>query len=319
MNYPKISNKKCKSCGQDIIMKRKRDEVQEFCGRQCAAHFTLGTQFVKSCKMCGNSFTTIPSHDYDFCSKNCGNQSRRITHIRKCKRCNKEFVLKNIAYEKRGCGEFCSRECATRIYSFDEEYFQLIDTDEKAYWLGMLLSDGNLYKSQMTLKLQKRDKQHLIKFKIALNSQHPIHDVVDFDGHKFSSFFIGSKKLTYQLKKAGMMPRKTFIVEFPHLRKDLNRHFIRGYFDGDGCMYYGKRKHTWSIFSSSPKFINKLFATIKKETKIHFYKTYDNKSIYLNKGNDIIRLETYLYKNATVFLERKKNKFIRAISYINRS
>lgn len=317
MNYPKISDKKCKHCGQNIVMKRKRDEVQEFCNRKCASQFTLGKKFQKNCKECGITFATIPSHNYEFCSKKCSNKFRSIEHKRNCKRCGKEFILDNIAYERRGRGQFCSRECGTRIYGFDESYFDQIDTAEKAYWLGMLLSDGNLYKTQMTLKLQKRDKSHIEKFKSALNSEHPIHDGISLEGHEFSSFFIGSKKLAKQLEIIGVIQNKTHVVEFPSLRKDLISHFIRGYFDGDGCMYTHEKYHTWSIYSASSKFIEQLLNNIQIETQLHFNN--NENSIYLSRGKDIILLEGYLYRDATIFLERKRDKFSQAISYINRS
>jgi intein-encoded DNA endonuclease-like protein/endogenous inhibitor of DNA gyrase (YacG/DUF329 family) len=318
MTYPKISDKKCKHCGQNIVMKRKRDEAQEFCNRKCASQFVLGTKFEKPCKKCGTIFTTIPSHDYDFCSKRCANQSRSVIHIRNCERCGREFVLDNIAYERRGGGRFCSRECGTRIYEFDETYFEEINTEEKAYWLGILLSDGNLYKTQMTLKLQRRDRSLLEKFKSSLKSQHPIHDGVSSEGNEFSSFFIGSKKLSKQLKRIGVVPQKTYIVEFPIIKKEFISHFIRGYFDGDGCMYVRDKHHTWSIYSSSQKFITQLIENIEHETKLHFNNPNIN-SISLSNEKGIIALEQYLYKDATIFLERKRNKFLQAISYINRS
>lgn len=317
MNYPKFSDKKCKHCKQNIFMKRKRDEIQEFCNRKCASTFILGTKFVKQCEKCNNNFITIPSHNYSFCSKQCANQSRSIIYIRNCKRCKKEFILDNIAYEKRGNGKFCSVECGTRKYEFDENYFNKIDTKEKAYWLGMLLADGNLYKNQMTLKLQKRDKKHLAKFKLALNSQHPIHDGVTSEGHEFSSFFIGSKKLSSQLKILGIIPNKTYIIKFPTLDKEFISHFIRGFFDGDGCMYSTNPRYFWSIYSASQEFLEKFFQIITEETKLKFY--FNKNTISISKGQDIILLEKYLYNNATVYLERKRDKFLNAISYITRS
>lgn len=316
MEYPKISDKKCKHCQNFIFMKRKRDEVKEFCGRKCAAQFLKSTSFNKNCLLCNKEFITIPSHNYDFCSQKCANQSRCITHIRNCERCNKEFVLDNIAYEKRGGGRFCSRECGTRIYEFNENYFQNIDAEDKAYWLGILLSDGNLYKTQMTLKLKRADRSHLEKFKLALNSEHPIHDDVSPEGHEFSIFLIGSKKLSIQLKNIGVIPNKTFIVQFPKIDQKLYSHFIRGYFDGDGCMYTKNKHHTWSIYSASPKFIKKLLKILKIETKLEFNQ-YDN-VLSLSKKDDIIELEQYLYKDASIFLQRKRDKFLEAISYINR-
>lgn len=311
MSYPKLSDKQCKNCQQLIFMKRKRDENKEFCDRKCASQFCLGKQFQKLCRQCGINFETIPSHDYDFCSRDCSNKFRSIDHIRNCERCGQEFKLDNIAYEKRGCGKFCSRECATRIYNFDETYFEKINTAEKAYWLGMLLSDGNLYKTQMTLKLQRKDRSILEKFKKSLNSEHPIHDGISSEGHEFSSFFIGSKKLAAQLKKLGVIPNKTFTVEFPSLNKEFNSHFIRGYFDGDGCMYNFERQHTWSIYSSSEKFLPELIRIISDEVKIKC-NNYKN-TVAISSKSSITALEKYLYDNATIFLERKRNKILEAI------
>lgn len=313
MSYPKLSDKKCKNCAQFIFMKRKRDEIKEFCGRKCASIFLKSNKETRACLTCNAGFQTIPSHDYHYCSQQCANRSRIKIHIRVCERCGDKFELDNIAYEKRGGGKFCSRECATRIYNFDENYFQDINTSEKAYWLGMLLSDGNVYKTQMTLKLQRRDRYLLERFKLSLSSEHPIHDDISAEGHEFSSFFIGSKKLSQQLKSLGVIPNKTFNVKFPKLEKQFISHFIRGYFDGDGCMYNNKRHHIWSIYSASKSFVKDLFTILKKETNLHFNK-YNETTISLSRKNDLIELEKYLYSEATIFLPRKRIKIIEAIS-----
>lgn len=184
------------------------------------------------------------------------------------------------------------------------------DENQKFLWKKMCSA---IYLQFKTLKLQKRDKHHIEKFKLALNSEHPIHDGVDLKGNQYSSFYIGSKKLAKQLKKIGVVPKKTFIVKFPKLSSRLISHFIRGYFDDDGCMYVNNKYHTWSIYSSSIRFIEKLFNIIKKETKLHF-NMYNSKNISCSKKNDLIALEKYLYKDATIFLERKREKFLKIIS-----
>lgn len=314
MNYPKLSDKICKNCQSFIYMKRKRDEQKEFCDRKCAAQFIFGSQIEKKCERCSIKFFTLPSRDYRFCSKSCANRTRCKMHIRFCKRCNKEFVLDNIAYERRGAGLFCSGECATRKYNFDETYFNSIDSEEKAYWLGFLYADGNVYKTQMTLKLQRRDRIHLENFRKVLKSEHPIHDGASKDGHLFSSFFIGSKKIVHSLQKHGMIPKKTFILKFPRIDKYLYPHFIRGYFDADGCISVrniGKGK-TWSIFSVSIGFIDELKKALSESLKIKIRSHKQGNGIVLcGSSKESVNLFcNYIYKDATIFLNRKREKFL---------
>jgi len=67
-------------------------------------------------------------------------------YTRNCARCGTKFVLKNIAYEKMGKGKFCSRECATRKLEFNDRFFDVIDTEQKAYWLGFIFAEGSIKK-----------------------------------------------------------------------------------------------------------------------------------------------------------------------------
>lgn len=317
MTYTKVSDKPCLNCYNHFTIKRKRDENQKFCGRKCASIFLKSNKETKSCLTCSKKFETIPSRDYHYCSKKCANQSRSKIHIRICELCGIEFELDNIAYEKRGGGKFCSRECANRIYNFDENYFQDINTSEKAYWLGFLFADGNIYKNQMTLKLQRRDEKHLIKFKETLLSEHPIHRGKN-DSHKnsyYSSLVIGSKKLCAHLINSGMIPRKSLTLEFPRLSKNLNRHFIRGYFDGDGCIYVNTKKNnhkTWSIYSGSKNFITELQKILEKELGITIYNNKQNNGyrVYGSNKLSVQSIFDYIYKDASVYLERKYNKFL---------
>lgn len=317
MTYPKVSDKPCSNCYNHFTIKRKRDENQKFCGRKCASIFLKSNKETKNCLTCNKKFETIPSRDYHYCSKKCANQSRSKIHIRVCEHCGMKFELDNIAYEKRGGGKFCSRECATRIYDFDESYFQDINTPEKAYWLGFLFADGNIYKNQMTLKLQRRDEKHLIKFKEALLSEHPIHRGKN-DTHKnsyYSSLLIGSKKLCAQLIKTGMIPKKSLIVKYPQIAKELEMHFIRGYFDGDGCIYVNRKKNnhkTWSIYSGSKTFIIELQKILEKNLGIDIKMNKQKKGfrVYGSNKLSVQSVFDYMYQNATIYLERKREKFL---------
>lgn len=312
MSYPKTSGKPCKSCGNNIYMKRKRDEVKEFCNRMCAAKYLFTTKYEERCKHCGATFDALPSHKRDFCSKTCANKHRAVVYVRYCKRCGKEFVLDNIAYERRGAGSFCSRECGTRIYEFDDAYFEAIDTEDKAYWLGFLLADGNIHRGQMTLKLQRSDRTHLEKIKLALKSEHPIHDGV-CDGNLYSVFFIGSKKLCKDLIRLKMTPQKSLTLTMPSIPSNLNRHLIRGYFDGDGCIYakHDKPNHKrWSIFSGSRKIVASMKRLLHRAgISTHFNQQGKGFNIYTSKRATIRALYQYMYNGSSIWMDRKRRKF----------
>lgn len=317
MSYPKLSEKKCNNCTQFIFMKRKRDEVKEFCGRKCASIFLKSNKETRTCLTCNVEFKTIPSHDYHYCSTNCSNKSRSKIHNRICERCGDEFELCNIAYEKRGGGRFCSSECATRKYEFDNNFFKEINAEEKAYWLGFLFADGNIYKAQMTLKLKQTDEQHLLKFKQSLSSEHPIHRGKNssHSNSYYSSFFIGSKELCGDLIKLGITPKKSFTIKFPQIPEELYSHFIRGYFDGDGNIYINTKKNNhkvWSIFSGSKDFILTIKSIIESKLNITIglHKQGNGYKIYGSNKKSVKSFCDYIYQDASIYLDRKRNNFL---------
>jgi hypothetical protein len=225
-----------------------------------------------------------------------------------CETCGSKFILHNISNEnKKGWGKFCSRKCIRKYHS-NEHYFEKIDTPEKAYWLGILFSDGNIYNNYLTLKFMKSDEHHLVKFKNAINSEHPIHQY-----NTCSSFSISSETMREHLDKIGMMPNKSLKLEYPNIISTLNRHFIRGIFDGDGCISFMKnttKYKRWSIFSGSQKFIYKLQEILNNELDINLHIYKQGNGFYIATANKkyLKKLFDYLYNQATVYLERKYNK-----------
>lgn len=301
-------------------MKKARDRVQQFCSRKCASVFLFSKQETRKCLTCNNNFQTTPSHNYHYCSRLCAHKSRIKTYIRKCKRCGAEFKLKNIAYERRGGGQYCSSSCAMRIYDFNEKYFEKINTPEQAYWFGFLLADGNVYKDQMTLKLQRTDSDHLLKFKKAMSSEHPIHlSQKEMNGktYYYAVFFIGSKKLCHDLLQNGMPPKKSLILKYPIIPSKLQSHFIRGYFDGDGCIYVNTNKNNhkvWSIYSGSEDVVVQMKNILENRLNIKtsIYKQGKGFVLAISKKEYINKIFKFLYKNCdpTIYLERKHDKFL---------
>lgn len=307
---PVVLDRPCQICNGIIMAKRKRDLNKEVCGRKCAGQFYIAkAKIYVQCLHCKKEFLKTCRTQNKYCSKKCCAQTKVKIHKRRCARCKKEFILQNIAYERRGGGRFCSQECGAKTYHWDESFFELIDTEQKAYWLGFIAADGCVDHKEFRLHISERDVEHLKEFKSAIQSTHPIH----YTANKSVTFIIGNKKIVKNLNALGIVHRKTLILEYPDIPKRLNRHFIRGVFDGDGCIGEIKGGHSkhWSIYTASPKFKDQLIAIIQKETGVTLsvYPQYKGFHIKLHKRQFIQAMDRYLYKDATIFLSRKKLKF----------
>lgn len=136
---------------------------------------------------------------------------------------------------------------ATQKYAKNKHVFDCIDTEEKAYWLGFLYADGNVSKTnRIRLSLAEQDYSTLEKFSNFIYSKNRIkHYVQRKYLHRQNLIYVdvGSKYMSEKLTNLGCTPNKTFLLTFPDwIDKNLINHFIRGYFDGDGCLsiYIGK-------------------------------------------------------------------------------
>jgi intein/homing endonuclease len=137
-----------------------------------------------------------------------------------------------------------------RKYKFSIDIFDKIDSEEKAYWLGFLYADGNNYekRSTVSLVLALKDKDHILKFMKFLSLNRPLRTGSNLSFPKkseFASICATDIHFSKRLAELGMMANKTHKLTFPSfIDKKLIRHFIRGYFDGDGSVFFTQRKRT---------------------------------------------------------------------------
>lgn len=207
-----------------------------------------------------------------------------------------------------------------RIYSVNDNFFEKIDTEIKAYWLGFLAGDGTISGNKVRLCLNLKDREHLQLFKrtVGWTGRDYLHHNNALEV-RFSSL-----KMVTDLANYSITPRKTFTVNFPKIHKSFEPHFIRGLFDADGCISKVKRER---IGKSGQKYIcyggafsiqgNKQFMLVLRDkfmvlglpqTSIN----YSGKTINRVRYGGINQLKiiyNYMYKDATVFLSRKKNLF----------
>ena len=308
-----LPQKRCQYCNRVISMKKPRDIQKRFCNRSCSAKYLFAKPLVV-CPVCQK----LMKHNRKHCSRECYAKSRKIVHIRTCQFCNKSFILKNIADERRGKGKYCSQKCffnAVKKYTCNENFFNKIDNSTKAYWLGFLYADGYNSNYELIINLSYKDKIHLENFKQAIKSNHPIrkNNPKFHHGHDIASFRISSSKLCKSLSKIGCYKNKSLSITFPNfLKPKLYSYFIRGIFDGDGCIYTYKRGNQIvgkiTIYSGSPSFIEGLKKHFDKND-INYRMERQGRMINICRKLEIHKFYKYIYRNNKICLERKKNKF----------
>ncbi len=203
-------------------------------------------------------------------------------------------------------------------YDIDENYFEKIDSPEKAYLLGLIYADGCNYTptNTVTLCLQEQDKHILEDIKELLHYNAPLKKIKPKKESHQTSFVltIHSKKISTDLTALGVMQNKTFKITFPYIDKDLFSHFIRGYFDGDGCIITGKRMERVS-FVGTDSFINTIqdiFLEKLNLSKTVTYKRNKEKNIstcYYKGRYSCKKIRDYLYNESTIHFKRKYLKF----------
>lgn len=214
-----------------------------------------------------------------------------------------------------------------RLYTMEDyhprnkDYFSAIDSYDKAYWLGIMYSDGCVTPRSTGIygiKLEMIDEEHVEKFKNALGATKSKTTVVHPKGFENASTVysvtIYDKKIGEDLISLGCVPRKSLLLNsFPNIEQKYMYSFIRGVFDGDGCLRYDKIRKCYglSFTSGSLPFITEVRDALGlSRLKIcHSHgKTY---KFELVAQNDLYRILTLLYKNSTEDsrLNRKYNKY----------
>lgn len=210
-----------------------------------------------------------------------------------------------------------------------ENYFEVIDSEEKAYFLGLLYTDGNVRRvressKQVRLQLQLQDEPIIQKFKEALNADCQIlYD--KRPGKECAGIEITNQKLFDDLGKYGIVPNKTYESKsLPNVSQDLIIPFLRGLFDGDGVLAFANNYEDASVgyiayYENEVKqFQEYIDYFIGKEEHNAIRHKDDNTGSNYNcswRGrNQVLRILTLLYRNATIYLPRKYEKYQRLLA-----
>lgn len=134
--------------------------------------------------------------------------------------------------------------------TINEKYFESIDSDEKAYFIGLLYADGNLYekRKRILLNLQERDGYLVEKFRTCIEYSGLLQTLIkpgNRQNQNCVSFY--NEKIYSDLEKIGMGPNKSVTCDIPIIPDKYFPGFIRGFFDGDGCIWNNGLKALISI------------------------------------------------------------------------
>lgn len=193
------------------------------------------------------------------------------------------------------------------VYEINEEYFKKINK-ENAYIIGFIFADGHLYKNENRISIGQKEKEILKQIKKKLSSDHPITKQKNCYIFRF-----GNKKIYNDLKRFVPVGKKSHIIKFPDFKDDeITFHFIRGYFDGDGCVHKLKNRNDIrvTISSSSREFLNGMASFLEKKDircSVKKDKIYNSLGIYAKK--QVTAFFNNIYDDADIYLERKKNIF----------
>lgn len=211
-------------------------------------------------------------------------------------------------------------------YKVNEQFFATW-SHEMAYVLGFWFADGSIEHAPAMrghyIRVSSTDRENVERIRSAMESQHTIVHIKSNVRHKTKYLLrIGSQKLFHQLVDRGVLERKSRIVSFPTLPPQYIHTFVRGYFDGDGCVHLGKNSagnisRLVTVFTSgSAPFLEKLCKTLHthaglpSQRKIAATQGGFGSAYQLRYGTrDSIRLYLFLYPEDGGNALRLKRKY----------
>lgn len=221
-------------------------------------------------------------------------------------------------------------ECQTK-HTFNDMYFNNIDCGNKAYWLGFLAGDGNIFYNKITINLAIKDENILKEFKKNLNASNPIRYYLGHKnsfgaGNKYCSFIITSYKLVNQLKKFNLLEKKSKTLDFnlKLIPEIYLSDFIRGLIDADGCFRVGKTGGvslclvgTWKSMETVQNILIEK-CQINKTKLIKHHTTSEICYLEYHGHKQMQRIYAYLYSNANFYMERKHARIIKCFIKTNK-
>ena len=212
-----------------------------------------------------------------------------------------------------------------------EHFFQEINEEAKAYFLGLLISDGNVFKdntgrqASISITLDLKDEYMLEKFKEVLQ----VSTSVGHDGRGCGQIAVRSNIMAEDLAKYGVVPRKSYNTYLPLISKEMMPHLIRGIFDGDGSIMakpnpsndeHNRFLHSISFCGTHQlmeDISNYILENLGIKTAVYDYKDRNLSELKIQNIDNIAKFGYWIYRNSTIFLNRKKDIFNDFLKHYN--
>ena len=165
-------------------------------------------------------------------------------------------------------------------YLLNHEYFDKIDTENKAYILGFLYADGNVSNDMyyINIDISENDIDILDNISSEIYKKKPKYIKRIISDKSYVRLTISSKHMCESLARLGCVPNKTFKIDkIPDIPHELIRHFIRGYFDGDGTVSIKKKNSLFVSIIGNLQFLEQVSEYLKEsdiESRIYKYNGY---------------------------------------------
>lgn len=212
-------------------------------------------------------------------------------------------------------------------YSFNEHYFDTINDEHKAYWLGFLMADGYVLSARhrtpnesqsFGFSISMRDRELFDYFKRDIKANNPVNVYNRYEGSFKNGRPTGRILLTSQhcvnmLKSHGVVENKTLIAKMPELPDELIPHFIRGYSDGDGSISIDKNNRVVWGLCGTKEMLNSIqhFFGYNYKLSQRFPERHNNNwQLKITGWKNVPSALDICYNGATIYLKRKYDKYV---------
>lgn len=233
------------------------------------------------------------------------------------------YVLKKLGVKRRTHRDYA--------HPIDETFFDVIDFEEKAYVLGLMMADGCVHSRGTAISLCMTDRDAIEKTSAALSYQGPIVTISPKKPWYKPQYGIhfGSRRMWDSLNRLGCTPRKSYTATVPEITSDLRSHLIRGWFDGDGWICRKKRVNNWQwgvcgteaamkgvgeIVGEATGCLPVVRPRPRKERGDGFRSTTTIWSCEYGSRQTVADVLGFMYQNATIYLDRKYERSRRFFS-----
>lgn len=242
------------------------------------------------------------------------NQNQSLQSIGNSLNCSRDVIKRVLNEQKINLRERTSK------YKGKYNIFEIIDTTEKAYWLGFLAADGCNYQREhnasILINIHQQDIEQLIKFKKFCETDAEIITYITSMGFSNNTpmckIVLNSKKMSNDLAEKGVVPKKSLILKPPKIDNQFYLPFILGYFDGDGSLYKASQYNNYSFsLQGTKEILTWICEVLSIDLPLEQRKLTEKNEYYIRCGgtNKPYNILKQLYNSCNVHLERKYQIF----------